>query len=199
MVLEESGGTPELATLRAGTDFDGDGKTDYAVTRTSGTQKVWYYSASASSTPPGVPWGLNGDREIAADFDGDGITDIGVWRDSHAERRPKQSIFYVLRSSDQTVLVAQFGRDGDNPAVVGDYDGDGKADPAVFRETELELTHAAPGTLCSTIGHREVSRWRILSLCAGVSLATCRQVVILTETVNSAFCVTSNINGAEHS
>jgi hypothetical protein len=41
--------------------------------------------------------------------------------------------FYILQSSNNTVRGEQFGQTGDDPTIVGDYDGDGRADPAVFR------------------------------------------------------------------
>jgi hypothetical protein len=43
-----------------------------------------------------------------------------------------------------TVDVQIFGQDGDDPAVVGDYDGDNKADPAVYRCPDI----AAPAGQC---------------------------------------------------
>jgi hypothetical protein len=41
----------------------------------------------------------------------------------------------VLRSEDLSFYGVQFGTNGDLPAP-GDYDGDGKADPTVFRPTD---------------------------------------------------------------
>ena len=41
--------------------------------------------------------------------------------------------FYILQSETNTVRIDTFGQNGDDPTVVGDYDGDGKADVAVYR------------------------------------------------------------------
>jgi hypothetical protein len=64
---------------------------------------------------------------VSEDFDGDGKDDIVVWTQS------AQAVFKILQSSNNTVRMEDFGLPGDDPSVVGDYDGDGKADPAVFR------------------------------------------------------------------
>jgi hypothetical protein len=63
------------------------------------------------------------------DFDGDEKDDYTVW----TEAGPGVANFKVLQSSTNTVAVHVFGQNGDDPAIVGDYDGDNKADPAVFR------------------------------------------------------------------
>ena len=74
------------------------------------------------------------------DFDGDGKDDLAVW----TEAAPATANFKVLNSTTNTVQVHVFGQTGDDPAVVGDYDGDNKADPAVFRCPPI----AAPDGQC---------------------------------------------------
>ncbi len=117
-------------------DFDGDNKTDYVVIRSasSTSQSTWYLSNSLGGSTA-VNWGLGvgfstGDRAVPADYDGDGKTDIAVWRPGPAT----VAAFYILRSSNSTLRVEQFGQTGDDPTVVDDYDGDGKADVAVYRD-----------------------------------------------------------------
>lgn len=114
-------------------DFDGDGKTDASVYR-NGT---WYINPSGSATAfapqgfYGVQFGLATDKPAPADYDGDGKTDIAVFRENTGN--PDRSFFYILNSTNNTVRAEQFGREGDNPTVTGDWDGDGKADLAVYR------------------------------------------------------------------
>lgn len=124
-MLDQSG-----PTVKPILDFNGDGKTDYTVTRDNGGNKIWYTSLNGPGTFSGVQWGLSAsDYETPADFDGDGKADIAVWRSAPSG----QASYYILRSSDSTVQTELFGQAGDDPSVTGDYDGDGKADPAVFR------------------------------------------------------------------
>ena len=47
--------------------------------------------------------------------------------------QPELRHFYILQSATNTVRIDTFGQNGDDPTVVGDYDGDGKADVAVYR------------------------------------------------------------------
>jgi len=72
------------------------------------------------------------------DFDGDTRSDLSVFR-------PQTGAWYVLNSSDSSVSTVQFGALGDQPAV-GDYDGDGFADPAVFRNGAWYTYNSADNT-----------------------------------------------------
>jgi CSLREA domain-containing protein len=109
-------------------DYDGDGKSDVSVYRPSSGS--WYIQNSLTGFKA-VQFGLPTDRIVPADYDGDGKTDIAVWRENPAN--PDRAAFYILNSRDGTLREEQFGRTGDSPIAVGDWDGDGKADPAVYR------------------------------------------------------------------
>lgn len=114
-------------------DFNGDGKSDYAVIRNTGGgpggQLSWLTHLNGGTDLPVQPWGLQGDEFVPADYDGDGKTDIAVWRPG----TPFNAYFYILQSNTNTLRTDQFGQSTDDPSVIGDYDGDGKVDPAVYR------------------------------------------------------------------
>jgi subtilisin-like proprotein convertase family protein len=155
----------------ANVDMNGDGKTDWVVTRATNSPTFSGPSsnfsmdqrydptvkpksptrhmppAGNSLTAAGLPiyWyvalngvagggvGQLGDQETDTltpeDFDGDGKDDLAVWTPGP----PFSANFKILQSSTNTIRIDTFGQDGDVPQVVGDYDGDNKADPAVFR------------------------------------------------------------------
>ncbi|QYO65729.1 FG-GAP repeat domain-containing protein [Leptolyngbya sp. 7M] len=69
----------------------------------------------------------------SADFDGDGKSDLTVWRSVSTGQPSGNAFFYIFQSSNNTIRIEDFGQQGDTPTVVGDYDGDGKADVAVYR------------------------------------------------------------------
>ncbi len=125
-------------------DFDGDGKTDPAVTRNTGGgpsgQRTWFIqnSGGGSNPPQATPWGISTDFYVPEDYDGDGKTDIAVWRPGP----PFGSYFYILQSQTGTLRTDQFGQSGDDPTVTGDYDGDLKADPATYRAGAASGDHS---------------------------------------------------------
>lgn len=122
------------APNRANVDFNGDGRSDWVVTRNTGGQLTWHIQNNGTGGGSVTPFGLATDRPVPEDYDGDGRDDIAVWRESGVPAN--RSFFYILRSSNNTLQTEQVGTTGDNPAIVGDYDGDGKADAAVFRSTD---------------------------------------------------------------
>src|SRR5262245_54267487 len=114
-------------------DFDGDGMTDVIVWRPS--TGTFFARTSGSGFNAGVAkqWGSQalGDKPFTADIDGDGIVDLIVWR-------PTDGTWYWLTSGTgynyANAVSKQWGAQslGDVP-MVGDMDGDGKADLVIWR------------------------------------------------------------------
>jgi len=124
---------PEGVVNDAPVDLNGDGKTDYVVTRNTGGgtngQLTWYFNFNSAAGNGAINWGLASDWVMTEDFDGDNKDDITIWRPGP----PSVAAFYILQSQSNTLRVVQFGQNGDIPTIVADYDGDGRADPAIFR------------------------------------------------------------------
>ena len=125
---------PVVVNTQHVSDYNGDGKTDFAVVRNvgggPGGQIRWFINLNGTATTYASDWGIATDWFVPEDYDGDNKTDIAVWR----EGAPNVAAFYILQSNGNTVRIEPFGQSGDDPSVVGDYDGDGKADVAVYRE-----------------------------------------------------------------
>lgn len=103
-------------------DYDGDGKADEVVFRSS--NRTWYLNQSERGFAA-IGFGSETDKPVSADFDGDGLTDIAVYR-------PSNGTWYIRNSSDESISYIRFGVAEDIP-VPKDFDGDGKADATVFR------------------------------------------------------------------
>ena len=117
-------------------DYDGDGKTDIAYYHTTdGLGVPSAFTILQSSTDTGVTkgWGTNGDKRVPADYDGDGKADLAVFRYIFLAGSSTMSPHWsIQQSSNGATRVEYFGLPTDI-TVPADYDGDGKADIAVWR------------------------------------------------------------------
>jgi hypothetical protein len=134
--LTVDGGVTPVNTQHV-VDFDGNGRSDFAVVRNTGGgamgQVTWFIALNGPGTTNGYAWGLATDFFVPEDYDGDDKTDIAIWRPISTGQPSGNAFFYILQSATNTVRIDDFGQSGDDPTVVGDYDGDGSADPAVYR------------------------------------------------------------------
>ena len=125
-VVIQVGAAPPPPARKVPCDFDGDGKSDLAVWRS--TDDFWYIINSSTGSGRSQGWGLPGDKLVPGDYDGDGKTDLAVWR-------PSDGFWYIINSSTGGGRAQGWGNSTDIP-VPGDYDGDGKTDLAVWRPSE---------------------------------------------------------------
>lgn len=108
---------------RTPSDFDGDGRTDFAVFRPN--NQVWYIRNSGNNSNTFFNFGASTDKIVPADYDGDGRTDIAVLR-------PDEGAWYLQQSLAGFQVVKFLGDNSDLPAPA-DFDGDGKDDLAIYR------------------------------------------------------------------
>lgn len=140
--------------LPAPADYDGDGRTDAAVMRQNGSTGYsdWYIRQSSDNTFMYRSWGTSTDIPGPADFDGDGRADIAVYR-------PGTQHYYSINSTDGAFQFAPMGTTVNcsipNRCVVpSDFDGDGRADYALYNSSASNWTIRS-----STTGQTATTQW----------------------------------------
>lgn len=116
-------------------DYNGDGKFEPAVVRgTANNGQATFFTFVPPAGYTATQWGLSNDFAAPGDYDGDGKTDLAVVRE-----QGNLLNWYILKSSSpsgqQQYLSYQFGLAADDFITPGDYDGDGKTDVAVWRDS----------------------------------------------------------------
>jgi len=116
-------------------DYDGDGKFDLAVQRPGATlasQSTFYVQRSTAGLLV-TNWGLGNDLVVPGDYDGDGKTDVAVVREGTTAT--SSLVWYIQKSTDGGLIAVSFGTTGTDLNTQNDYDGDGKTDISIWRNT----------------------------------------------------------------
>jgi hypothetical protein len=118
-------------------DVDGDGQTDIGYWRPStGMWGVLISREDYSYDHAGfMNWGTSLDKPVAADYDGDGFADLAVVIPPAGGQCQAYRILLSTLAYDpaQSVTVPAGWPGLNDTPVPGDYDGDGKADAAIWR------------------------------------------------------------------
>jgi len=140
-VLQSLTGNPNITQWGASTDFlapgdyDGDGKFDYCVQRPGATltAPATFFALESSGAIAIAEWGQGNDSVVPGDYDGDGKTDLAVVRDGATTADP--ITWFIYNSGSGTVTSVQWGLTGDDLTTQNDYDGDGRTDIAIWRNS----------------------------------------------------------------
>jgi hypothetical protein len=92
-------------------DYDGDGIADFAGSKNVNGTRLWRIRLNSSGEVRELYFGLSRDYAVPGDYDGDGKTDIAVFR-------PKSAVWYIMRSSNNSLFQLSFGLSTDIPLTM---------------------------------------------------------------------------------
>jgi hypothetical protein len=118
-------------------DFDGDGRTDYALYNPDTRTFTW--SRSSDGVINSVTTGNWGDVPVVGDFDGDGKADLAIYR-------PADGLFWYTQSSNNQLVDVPIGVAGGLP-VVADFEGGGRDQLAAFDPATATFTFWSLGNV----------------------------------------------------
>ncbi len=122
-------------------DFDGDGKSDFAVYRNNGGNAQHFQQRSTQGFVS-LTYGLFTDKFVTADFDGDYKNDLVAVRNNGGVYN-----WYVMTSTSNQFINLAYGSATTDYITPGDYDGDNRTDFAVFRSGTSGVGFYQFGTL----------------------------------------------------
>jgi hypothetical protein len=125
-------------------DLDGDGRSDPILFRAKERRSYGLHSADGETVGFSYSdWDGVEPMPFFADFDGDAMADMAY---CHIDWSNGHWTFVYQRSSDGTVGQIKWGNEWLNDkTALGDYDGNGTIDIAVFRESEGLWLITSPG------------------------------------------------------
>ncbi|OGI20282.1 MAG: hypothetical protein A3B68_05520 [Candidatus Melainabacteria bacterium RIFCSPHIGHO2_02_FULL_34_12] len=142
-------------------DIDGDKKADYIIFKPNLGEFNLYLSSCLGEKPTGgsacggsntptkilVTVGSLTSRVVPADYDGDGKVDLATWTPENGKWDIAYAKDFVPAKSGTSHYSFTLGKAGDIP-MPADYNGDGKADIAIyhFDTNELEISFENRGT-----------------------------------------------------